>query len=227
MVPAIMDWMLKRLVTTAQESSQRTKLTLAEAEALFGSLGREGHGLYIVLQADDVHGSTEFGDGLRHFLGTLTYLDDTLVRKLVQTLNTTGQLVVWGTMEIATELGRDQLQAWWNGDPAAYSALASILVKRVADLKRHGFNCRIMTLKELQQEQQAVAIIQWVSALAFSCDPLCQTVADYIHAEKHLEPLLRADFLLSSRFTPLQILNPIFSPEGCGASTGLADCVYE
>ena len=201
MVPAIMDWMLKRLVTTAQESSQRTKLTLAEAEALFGSLGREGHGLYIVLQADDVHGSTEFGDGLRHFLGTLTYLDDTLVRKLVQTLNTTGQLVVWGTMEIATELGRDQLQAWWNGDPAAYSALASILVKRVADLKRHGFNCRIMTLKELQQEQQAVAIIQWVSALAFSCDPLCQTVADYIHPEKHLEPLLRADFLLSSRFT--------------------------
>lgn len=200
-VPAVMDWMMQRLVATSLESSRRTKMELSEAETLFGPLGREGHGLYIILQADDVHGSTEFGDGLRSFFGSSTYLDDTTVRKLVQSLGAMGQLVIWGTMEMVTELGTEQVQAWLSGDTTATSEVASLLIKRMAVLKRRGFNCRIMTLKEIQQEQQAVAIIQWLSALAFSCDPLCQTVADYIHPEKHLEPLLKADFLLSSRFT--------------------------
>jgi len=200
-IPAIMDWMIQRVVTTAQESSQRTQLALEEAEACLGALGKDGHGIYVVIQADDVHSTIEFADGMRHFFGSSIYLDDALVRRLAQALNTLGQLVVWGTTEIATELGRNQVQKWLSGDTSVHSALTSILVQRVTDLKRSGFNCKIMTLKELQQEQQAIAVIQWMSALAFSCDPLCQTVADYIHPEKHLEPLLKADFLLSSRFT--------------------------
>ncbi|CAB9520261.1 protein ligase UBR1 [Seminavis robusta] len=201
-IPAIMDWMVNKLAATARASSERTTLPLMTAEETLGPLGRQGRGLYLVLQADDVHSQPEYIDALRNFLGSSNYIDDATMAKLVQTLISAGQLVVWGPLELAAECGRDQIRAWLqDGDPSASSTIASVVMKKANDLKRHGLNCRIMTLQELQQEQQAIAVIQWVATVAFSCDPLCQTVANYINPQRHLVPLLHADFILSSRFT--------------------------
>jgi Putative zinc finger in N-recognin (UBR box) len=202
-VPAIMDWMVARFAETAKASSDRTMLVpLNSAVVTLGPLGRQGHGLYLVLQADDVHSQPEYIEALRHILGPSSYYDDAIMRKLAQTIITAGQLVVWGTMELATECGREQARCWLeNGDSSASSFIVSVFVKRVTALKNRGFCCRIMTLQELQQEQQAIAVIQWMATLAFTCDPLCQTVANYIHPDRHLSPLLKADFILSKRFT--------------------------
>ena len=51
------------------------------------------------------------------------------------------------------------------------------------------------------QEQRAVAVLQWMSCVARSCDPLCCAVAECILPQRHLVPLLRADFKMSARVT--------------------------
>ena len=104
MVPAIMDWMVNQFVATAKAATDRTTLPAATAETTLGTLGRQGHGLYLVLQADDVH-QAEYIDSLRQFLGSSTYYDDATMRRLANVLTSTGQLVVWGTMELASECG--------------------------------------------------------------------------------------------------------------------------
>ena len=54
---------------------------------------------------------------------------------------------------------------------------------------------------KLLWEQRIVAVLEWLTALARSCDPLCKTVAESILPEPHLVPMLQSDFLLPSRVT--------------------------
>ena len=202
-VPAVMDWMVHRLAQSASAGSKRTMLPLSSAESSLAPLGRQGHGLYLVIQSDDVHTQREVGEALQEFFGRQCNFDYASVTKLAQLLATAGQLVLWGPMELAGDCGREKVRAWLEGDPNASSAVIASLVKRAVALKRHRFYCRIVTLQELQEEQQAIAVMQWMSSLAFSCDPICQTIAEYMRPQQHLIPLLEADFVLSARFTKI------------------------
>jgi hypothetical protein len=166
-----------------------------------GLTGQAGHGLYLVLHADDIHSSAQLFDALREFLGPSNYYTDSLLGKLVRALRQYGQLVIWGTMEVAAEVGATQVNLWQDGDRVASTRIGAVLLDRASRLAKHGMFCSIVTRNELMLEQRAVAVLQWLSAVARSCDPLCQTVAECILPNRHLVPLLRADFKMSARVT--------------------------
>ncbi len=172
----------------------------SKAEQL-GMLAREGGGLFLILKSDDIHTTPQWVDALRDLLGTSSLYTDSILQKLVRALRQYGQLVVWGTMELLAELNPTQIHLWLDGDRVASGLLGTAMLSRALLLTSHGLHCSIMTLEELQLEQQAVAVLQWLTCLARSCDPLCQTVAESIGPQRHLVPLLRADFKLSSRVT--------------------------
>jgi hypothetical protein len=163
-----------------------------------GCLAREGHGLYLVLHADDVHTKQQIAQSLRHLLGT-TYFNDALLTKLVSAVQTHGQLVVWGTSELLGDLTSPQRYLWLDGDQVATRAVGASMLERASRLQ--SLISSICTRDELLWEQRAVAVLEWLTALARSCDPLCQTVAESILPESHLIPMLQSDFFLSSRIT--------------------------
>jgi hypothetical protein len=173
----------------------------AAAEQL-ANVGRQGHGLFIVLHADDVHTAEQLREALREFFGTANnYFPDRVLDKVVVGLRQYGQLVVFGTMELVAECGATQVHLWMDGDKIASVRIGGVVLERAARLTERGFFCSILTREELIVEQQAVAALQWLSAVARSCDPLCQTVAECILPNRHLVPLLRADFKMSARVT--------------------------
>jgi hypothetical protein len=166
-----------------------------------GTIGRQGGGLYLVLRSDDIHTTGQCVDALRELLGTSSLYTESILQKLVRALRQYGQLVVWGTMELLAECSAAQVALWLDGDRVATGAIGNAMLARAKSLTDHGLYCSIVTLEELMQEQRAVAILQWLTCLARSCDPLCQKVAESIGPDRHLVPLLRADFKLSSRIT--------------------------
>ena len=177
-----------------------TTMDTSKAEQL-GRLAREQGGLYLVIRCDDIHTTPQWVDALRDLLGTSSLYTDSILQKLVRSLRQYGQLVVWGTTELLAELNTTQIQLWLDGDGVACGAIGTSMLSRALLLTSHGLCCSILTLHQLQLEQRAVSVLQWLTCLARSCDPLCQTVAESIEPEKHLVPLLKADFKLSSRVT--------------------------
>ena len=171
---------------------------LAESLGLVGSSGR---GLYLVLHADDIHVKHQVVDALRFFWGTGLFFSDMLLNKMAEALRQFGQLIVWGTSEICAEIGPTQAHLWMDGDKLVSTRVGDLMLERANRLSRHGMFCSILTYNELLLEERAVAVLQWLSAVARSCDPLCQTVAECILPNRHLVPLLRADFKMSSRTT--------------------------
>lgn len=182
-------------------ATKSTDLEADERALSLGVAGSKGQGLYIVLHADDIHSTKELQDALRDFPGKPIYHSDILLHKLVKSLRTFGQLVIWGTSELISEVGRTQLQLWMDGDKIASARIGALVIERTSRLSRHGLFCSILTLNELVLEQRAVAVLQWVACLARSCDPLCLSVAETILPNRHLVPLLRADFKMSARIT--------------------------
>lgn len=187
--------------TAASTSTDPEHERAAAAAEELAATGRAGHGLFLVLHADDIHSTQQLLDALREFLGTSNYYTDTLLSKLVRALRQFGQLVVWGTMELVQECGATQVHLWMDGDKVASQRIGAVILERTGRLTRHGMFCSILTRDELLLEQRAVAVLQWLSALARSCDPLCLTVAECILPNRHLVPLLRADFKISARVT--------------------------
>jgi hypothetical protein len=166
-----------------------------------GRLGTAGHGLYLILHADDIHAAPQIMEAMRDFFGPANYYTDTLLQKFSQALRQHGQLIVWGTNEMICQVGRTNVQLWMEGDSAQSSRIGAFMLERADRLVRHGLFCSILTRDELIAEQRAVAALQWLSEVARSCDPLCQTVAERILPDRHLVPLLKADFKMSSRVT--------------------------
>jgi hypothetical protein len=173
---------------------------LTKAERL-GMLAREGGGLFLVVKSDDIHSTSNWVDTLRDLLGTSSLYTDSILQKLVRAVRQFGQLVVWGTMELLAECSSTQLQLWLDGDRVVSGIIGQAMLNKASLLTSHGLYCSILTLDELKSEQRAVAVLQWLTCLARSCDPLCQKVAEAIAPERHLVPLLSADFKLSSRIT--------------------------
>lgn len=186
----------------ATTAARREELARTDevAERL-GRVGAAGNGLYIVLFADDIHSTSQLIDALREFLGVSNFYTDTLMGKFVRALRQYGHLVIWGTREMIAECGPTQVQLWVDGDKRASTRIGAIALERASRLTKHGLFCSIATGDELMVEQRAVCILQWLSAVARSCDPLCQTVAECILPNRHLVPLLRADFKMSARVT--------------------------
>jgi len=164
-----------------------------------GGLARQGQGIYLVLHADDVHTKQQVSQSLRQLFGGSSYHPDSLLNKLVTSLQTHGQLVVWGTMEVLSDLTASQRLLWADGDVEAITRFGAAMLERANRLD--GLTTSLSTRLELMNEQRAVAVLEWLTALARSCDPLCQTVAESILPEPHLVPMLRADLLLLSRLT--------------------------
>jgi hypothetical protein len=187
--------------SSSSSLSQEQQLAATAAAEAIGATGRTGHGLYLVLHADDIHSTQQLLEALKDFLGTSNYYTDTLLGKLVRALRQYGQLVVWGTMELVQECGATQVHLWMDGDKVATSRIGAVILERASRLTRHGMFCSILTRDELILEQRAVAVVQWLSFVARSCDPLCLTVAECILPNRHLVPLLRADFKMSARVT--------------------------
>ena len=168
------------------------------SEAL-GRLGAKGRGLFLVLHADDVHLKNQVIDALRQFWGV--FIADMMLGQMADALKQYGQLIVWGTHEIVRELGPTQTHLWMDGDRVVSARVGDLVLEKCHRLSHHGLLCSIVSYEELLLEQRAVATLQWLSAVARSCDPLCQTVAECILPNRHLVPLLRADFKMSSRVT--------------------------
>ena len=180
---------------------QQKELPYTKAEEL-GMLAKRGGGLYLVLKSDDIHTDRQLVEAFRDLLGTSSLYTESILQKVVQALKQFGQLVVWGTTEILAELSTTQIRLWLDGDRIASGVFGSAILNRAKILTRHhGLFCSILTRQELQIEQHAVTVLQWLTALARSCDPLCQKVAESISPDRHLAPLLQADFKLSSRVT--------------------------
>lgn len=183
----------KRLDTVARFHEERA--------TLLGSVGAAGHGWYIVLHADDIHSSTQLADAIRELLGTSNYYTDSLLQKLIRALRQYGQLVIWGNLETISQIGATQFHLWMDHDKVASSRVGGLMIERAGRLAKHKLFCGLVTRDELVLEQRAVALLQWLSEVARSCDPLCQTVAECILPNRHLVPLLRADFKMSARVT--------------------------
>jgi len=181
--------------TTREEQSKQDEM----AEKL-GRVGAKGQGLYLVLFAGDIHSDSQRLEALKEFLGT-SYYQDPLVGKFVMALKQYGHLVIWGTREMIAECGTTQVRLWMDGDKVACTRIGAVILERARRLIKHGLFCSIVTGEELMVEQRAVYVLQWLSAVARSCDPLCQTVAECILPNRHLVPLLRADFKMSARVT--------------------------
>lgn len=172
-----------------------------EMALTLGRTGTAGRGLYVVLFADDIHSNSQLLDALREFFGSSNLYTDTLLSKLIRALRQYGHLVVWGTMEMVAECGATQVHLWLDGDQVASTRIGAVALDRANRLSRHGLFCSILTRDELVIEQRAVYVLQWLSVVARSCDPLCQTVAECILPNRHLVPLLRADFKMNARVT--------------------------
>mmetsp|Transcript_14841 Transcript_14841/g.41321 ORF Transcript_14841/g.41321 Transcript_14841/m.41321 type:complete len:2002 (-) Transcript_14841:1881-7886(-) len=173
----------------------------SKAEKL-GILARQEGGLFLVLKSDEIHSDRQLIDAFHDLFGTSSLYTESILQKVVQALKQFGQLVVWGTNELLAELTPTQVRLWLDGDRVASGVLGSAMLRRAEILSRtHGLFCCILTFRELQLEQRAVNVLQWLTGLARSCDPLCQKVAESISPDQHLAPLLRADFKLSSRVT--------------------------
>ncbi len=184
--------------------SQRDELSLSannEVAHSIGHLGSTGRGLFLVLHADDIHVKSQVVEALRHFWGTNMFISDMVLNRMVDALKQYGQLVIWGTSDICAELTSAQAHLWMDGDKVACTRVGEIMLERAHRLLRHGMFCSIVTYDELLLEQQAVGILQWLSIVARSCDPLCLEVAECILPNRHLVPLLRSDFKMSSRVT--------------------------
>lgn len=191
----------------AASNSQQSIVTRQEQEAAtaaaiaLGNTGRLGNGLYLVLHSDDIHSTQQFLEALKAFYGVNNYYGDSLISKLVRALRLYGQLVIWGTMELVQECGITQVHLWMDGDKVAAGRIGANVLELACRLRQHGIFCSILTRDELILEQRAVAVLQWLSCVARSCDPLCFTVAECILPNRHLVPLLRADFKMSARVT--------------------------
>ena len=185
--------------TTTTTSLTRPHHPDQPAQSL-GKLGAEQGGLYLVVHADDIHLKHQVVEAFRYFWGM--FLSDMLLNKLADALQLHGQLIVWGTAaDLIPAVGRTAAALWWDGDAVACATVAQAVLEKAARLQRHGMFCSILTHTELLLEQRAVVALQWLSAVARSCDPLCQTVAESILPNRHLVPLLQADFKMSSRCT--------------------------
>lgn len=186
------------MITSSPIVKRPTAYTKAER---LGMLAREEGGLFLVLKSDDIHSPSQIIDALRSVFGNTSLYTDSILTKLVRAIKQYGQLVVWGTMELLAECSATQRQLWLDGDRVVSGIVGSAMLSRASKLTSHGLFCSILTLEELKSEQRAVAVLQWLTCLARSCDPLCQKVAEAIGPERHLVPLLNADFKLSSRIT--------------------------
>ena len=181
-------------------ASKMARLQEERAKDL-GLTGCAGHGWYIVLHADDIRSSTSVADAIREFLGTSNYYTDSLLTRLIRALRQYGQLVIWGNLETLCHMGATQFHLWMDHDEVASSKIGALMVEKCSYLLKHGLYCGMLTRDELLLEQRAVALLQWLSDVARSCEPLCQAVAECILPNRHLVPLLRADFKMSARVT--------------------------
>ena len=100
-----------------------------------GMDGREGHGLFLILHADDIHTSAQIVDALRELYGGSSYFTDTLLGRIVRALRLHGQLVVWGSMEVVGVCSDTHVRCWLDGDKVASSRIGSVMLERAACLQ--------------------------------------------------------------------------------------------
>ena len=213
-IPACIDWLVEIVARNAETAFERAITSssptfvfspsaasqrIAEQSQGFGTDPKDG--LFIVLHADEVHSVHAVSEGLKEFFGSANYYADNLVTNTVRALRTHGQLVVYGTNELIVDCGLNIVQLWQGGDRTAETRVVSTLLRKVKLLQNHGLFASILTRKELFLEQRSTLMLEFVSLVAQSCDPLCVAIAESILPKRHLSPILIADFKMSAHVT--------------------------
>ena len=220
-VPGVLDWMVQQVATACSKGYERASPSSTPSygrESLthlkqLGQDGRQGQGLFLVLYYDDIHAIQQWMDMIRDLFrggsgstGSRHYYNDTLIGQLLQALQKYGMLVVWGPCELQDECGAQQVESWLSNSQdntttasSGGTTIASVIFNKAMALVEHRFSCRIVTLQELKLEQRALSVLQWISVVAGTCDPLCQTVAENVLTRRHLAKLLQSDHILSTR----------------------------
>lgn len=180
------------IATSQQQQQQALEL---------GRLGSQGQGLFLVLHADDSTTKLVLHEALRSMRSSAAdrrrwELDMTVA----EVWKYYGVLIVSGTPQLDLS---DTIRALWHdGDTVACTKVGDAVMAHAQSLRARGLTVSIHTYTELLQELRAMAILQWLSVIATSCDPLCQTVAEAIRPHRHLVPWLqRAELSLTARVT--------------------------
>jgi hypothetical protein len=217
-IPACIDWLVEIVAKNAETAFDRANAPIDTPAYVFSpSAASAQHtadnedppgfgtdpteGLFIVQHADETHSMHAVSEGLKEFFGTSNYYADNLVTNTVKALKSHGQLVIYGTNELIVDCGLNTVQLWQDGDRMAGTRVVSTLLRKVKLLQNHGLFASILTRTELFLEQRATSVLEFVSLVAQSCDPLCVAIAESILPKRHLSPILIADFKISAHVT--------------------------
>ena len=214
MVEAIGDWLVQEILTNVEKGWKRTitspsnlsassKTGDSKTQNATFELGMDGltqHGIYLTLHLDDIHTPKELTTVLSHLFQSRNP-NSPILNKIVRLLKQSqGNLILWGTYELLTEVGSVVSSLWKDNDKHATARIASLMQEKAHIFKKEGFHVSIQTHFELQMEQRAIAVLHWLSILARSCDSLCEVVAHSL-SQRHLIPLLEADLKLPRKIT--------------------------
>ena len=187
-------------------------------EYLLGERGRKGRGLFLVAHGSDMVSRRTLVDALRllyssQLLGfmfqTSTGLEisrsisESVVKKIAQVIESSGDVVLLGTNDILHVIGASPIlmsQLWRDGDEMTLKKVGEVMIRWAKILCSNGITCSIKTYKQLKDEQQAYAVLEWLGHTA-RCDALCEQISLAVSQEQHLEPMLKFDLRLPRRIT--------------------------
>lgn len=153
-----------------------------------GLLGSKQGGLYVVLKHDDSLTENQLYD----------------VHVNWAQFQQQGQWTLLTPSLIRDKLGDFSYDLWQDGDRVTCTKVGSFVLDKCKtyhsfqpDKTKH-YSITIVTGTEFQREEMAYKILRSLLLLARSCDPLCQVMVSSILSERHLVPLLEAEFTMNA-----------------------------
>ena len=208
-------------VSLSSSSSESTTHYETQAkqsrEYLIGERGRIGHGLFLVIHNSDVTSMTQI-NSLRALdtsqllgfmmpsnagLDSSSTISTSIVKKISQVIEATGDVILLGTNDILHAIGASPIimsQLWRDGDEITLKKIGDVMIRWTKILASAGIPCSIKTLRQLQDEQRAYAILEWLGHIA-RCDAFCAQISLAVSQDRHLIPMLKSDLRLPRRIT--------------------------
>ena len=209
-------------ISLGSSSSESTTHYEAQAkqsvEYLIGERGRIGRGLFLIVHGSDVVSTMTLINALRALyssqqsgfmmpsnagLDSSSTISDAILKKISQVIQSTGDVVLLGTNEILHAIGASQCimsHLWRDGDEITLKKIGEVMIRWTKILASAGIPCSVKTLNQLQDEQQAYAILEWLGHIA-RCDAFCEQISLAASQDRHLVPMLNSDLRLPRRIT--------------------------
>lgn len=168
---ATAEWLVQ-VAGEVAKSFSCVKGTTDEINKKIGDELPQSPSMYLVLHSDSIHTGPDICAGLRELYSALVPPPaEGMLERIVQLLESSGDIVVWGTTEITRQ---------------------SLLKKASLLDTKHGLVVSIKTVEDLITERRALAVLRWLGTVARACDPLCDAVAKALMDEGRLNPILGA-----------------------------------